>query len=208
MNREYQSLKDEMDVLKYRSERLDKLEASVYSYKIKLEEMDDLRNQMRSLEEDNSKYLERIFQMEEEVKKIALLRSQIDGYKKQIQQLHEQTLGDEMKIKKLEYEYKDVEETCRMLRTEKEQLRSEYRRLRDSHEQLAISAQAFEQTKQGRREWANMANKLLNLIATKYTKKNKESKDEIESEPLQHSDDAQVSIFSSVELINLPAEIK
>ena len=53
-----------------------------------------------------------------------------------------------------------------------------------------------------------MANKLLNLIATKYTKKNKESKDEIESEPLQHSDDAQVSIFSSVELINLPAEIK
>ncbi len=111
--------------------------------------MDDMRNQMRILEENNSQYLEKIFAMEEQNKKITAFRSQIENYKKQIQQLHEQGLNDEMKMKKLEYEFKDIAEACRILRDEKEVLKFEYQRLKESHEQLAISAQAFEQTKQG-----------------------------------------------------------
>ncbi len=60
-----QHLKDEVDILKHTSDKVEKLESAIEIYKIKLEEMADLKNQMRQLEENNSKYLEKIVQLEE-----------------------------------------------------------------------------------------------------------------------------------------------
>lgn len=65
MVQENQSLKDEIDVLKHNSDRVEKLESIIASYKIKLEEMSDLKKQMRALEESNSTYLEKILLLEE-----------------------------------------------------------------------------------------------------------------------------------------------
>lgn len=62
---EHQNLRDEIDVLKHRSDKVEKLESTIESYKIKLEEMVDLKRQIKSLEENNTKYLEKILVMEE-----------------------------------------------------------------------------------------------------------------------------------------------
>lgn len=62
---EHQNLKDEIDVLKHRSDKVEVLESTIESYKIKLEEMMDLKRQIKSLEENNTKYLEKILNMEE-----------------------------------------------------------------------------------------------------------------------------------------------
>lgn len=60
-----QNLKDEVDILKHTSDKVEKLESTIQNYKIKLEEMVDLKTQMKQMEENNSKYLEKIIQLEE-----------------------------------------------------------------------------------------------------------------------------------------------
>lgn len=62
---EHQNLKDEIDILKHTSDKVEKLESTIETYKIKLEEMADLKKQMKALEENNTKYLEKILLMEE-----------------------------------------------------------------------------------------------------------------------------------------------
>ena len=125
---ENQSLKDEIDILKHTSERVEKLESTIDNYKIKLEEMADLRRQMKSQEENNAKYVERIVCMEEEVRKQVTLKSQIEMYKKQIQELHERVTSDETRVKSLEYELKGMEE-------EKQKWQSDYERLKYKHDE-------------------------------------------------------------------------
>jgi hypothetical protein len=58
-------LTDELDVLRHNAEKANKLEATIETYKIKLEEMSDLRSQVKLLEASNTKYMETIIQMEE-----------------------------------------------------------------------------------------------------------------------------------------------
>jgi hypothetical protein len=61
--------------------------------------MADLRRQMKSQEENNAKYVERIVRMDEEVRKQVTLKTQIEMYKKQIQELHERVTSDEARMK-------------------------------------------------------------------------------------------------------------
>ncbi len=125
---ENQSLKDEIDILKHTSDRVEKLESTIDNYKIKLEEMADLKRQMKNQEENNAKHVERILFMEEEVRKQVTLKSQIDMYKKQIQELHERITSDETRMRQLEYELKGAEE-------EKHKWQSDYERIKYAHEQ-------------------------------------------------------------------------
>ena len=54
-----------MDILKHTSSKIEKLESAIDAYKIKLEEMYDLKNQMKDMERDNTRYIEQIIQLEE-----------------------------------------------------------------------------------------------------------------------------------------------
>lgn len=65
MAQEHQTLKDEIDILKHTSDKVEKLESTIEMYKIKLEEMVDLKKQIKLLEENNTKYLEKILVMED-----------------------------------------------------------------------------------------------------------------------------------------------
>ena len=44
-----QNLKDEVDILKHTSDKVEKLESTIQNYKIKLEEMVDLKTQMKQI---------------------------------------------------------------------------------------------------------------------------------------------------------------
>jgi chromosome segregation ATPase len=146
-----QNLKDEIDILKHTSDKVEKLESTIEAYKIKLEEMADLKKQIKISEENNTKYLEKIIILEEEVKKISTYKAQIENYKKQIQELHEKMLVDEMKIKKLEYEHKSAEDKSNELRQEKERLRSDYEHIKEMHQLLQLDAQLSQASKIGKK---------------------------------------------------------
>uniref|UniRef100_A0A8C2C3F2 Hook microtubule tethering protein 2 n=1 Tax=Cyprinus carpio TaxID=7962 RepID=A0A8C2C3F2_CYPCA len=80
---EAQSLKDEMDILRHSSDRVSRLEAMVETYKRKLEDLGDLRRQVRLLEERNHVYMQRTCELEEELRRANAIRSQLDTYKRQ-----------------------------------------------------------------------------------------------------------------------------
>jgi chromosome segregation ATPase len=136
LSSETQNLKDEIDILKHNRDKVNKLESTIETYKIKLEEMSDFKNQMRLLEETNTQYMQTIIKMEEETKKIQALKNQIEMYKKQIQDLHENIRIQEMKVKKYELENKKLEERFLQEQNEKEQLVHEIDKLKETNEHL------------------------------------------------------------------------
>uniref|UniRef100_A0A8D3BZT3 Calponin-homology (CH) domain-containing protein n=1 Tax=Scophthalmus maximus TaxID=52904 RepID=A0A8D3BZT3_SCOMX len=80
---EAQAFKDEMDILRHSSDRVNQLETMVETYKRKLEDLGDLRRQVRLLEERNTVYMQRTCELEEELRRANAVRNQLDTYKRQ-----------------------------------------------------------------------------------------------------------------------------
>lgn len=64
---------------------MSRLEALVETYKRKLEDLGDLRRQVRLLEEKNTVYMQRTCELEEELRRANAGRTQLDSYKRQVQ---------------------------------------------------------------------------------------------------------------------------
>ena len=62
---EAQSLKDEMDVLRHTSDKAVKYEATIETYKKKLEDLGDLKRQVKILEDKNTMYMQNTMELEE-----------------------------------------------------------------------------------------------------------------------------------------------
>lgn len=60
------------------------LEASVETYKRKLENLGDLKRQMKLLEENNMTYMHNTVSLEEELRKANAARAQLETYKRQV----------------------------------------------------------------------------------------------------------------------------
>uniref|UniRef100_A0A8C9ZFS5 Hook microtubule tethering protein 2 n=1 Tax=Sander lucioperca TaxID=283035 RepID=A0A8C9ZFS5_SANLU len=117
---EAQSLKDEMDILRHSSDRVNQLEALVETYKRKLEDLGDLRRQVRLLEERNTVYMQRTCELEEELRRANAVRSQLDTYKRQAHELHTKHSAEAMKAEKWQFEYKNLNDKYDALLKEKE----------------------------------------------------------------------------------------
>lgn len=61
-----------------------KLEASVETYRKKLEDLGDLRRQVKALEEKNMTYMHNTVSLEEELRKANAARAQLETYKRQV----------------------------------------------------------------------------------------------------------------------------
>lgn len=66
------------------SDRVVILEASVETYKRKLENLGDLKRQMKLLEENNMTYMQNTVSLEEELRKANAARTQLETYKRQV----------------------------------------------------------------------------------------------------------------------------
>uniref|UniRef100_A0A9J8BPT0 HOOK N-terminal domain-containing protein n=1 Tax=Cyprinus carpio carpio TaxID=630221 RepID=A0A9J8BPT0_CYPCA len=129
---EAQSLKDEMDIL--RSET--RLEAMVETYKRKLEDLGDLRRQVRLLEERNHVYMQRTCELEEEQRRANTIRSQLDTYKRQAHEMSTKHSAEAMKAEKWQFEYKNLNDKYETLLKEREKLICERDTLRETTEEL------------------------------------------------------------------------
>uniref|UniRef100_A0A3Q2P8B1 Hook microtubule tethering protein 2 n=1 Tax=Fundulus heteroclitus TaxID=8078 RepID=A0A3Q2P8B1_FUNHE len=133
---EAQALKDEMDILRHSSDRVNQLEALVDTYKRKLEDLGDLRRQVRLLEERNTVYMQRTCELEEELRRANAVRSQLDTYKRQAHELHTKHTAEAMKAEKWQFEYKNLHDKYEALLKEKERLISERDSLREANDEL------------------------------------------------------------------------
>uniref|UniRef100_A0A8C8IA07 Hook microtubule tethering protein 2 n=1 Tax=Oncorhynchus tshawytscha TaxID=74940 RepID=A0A8C8IA07_ONCTS len=127
---EAQSLKDEMDILRHSSDRVSRLEALVETYKHKLEDLGDLRRQVRLLEERNTVYMQRTCELEEELRRANSVRTQLDTYKRQVGR------EEALKAEKWQFEYKNLQDKYDALLKEKERLISERDTLRETNDEL------------------------------------------------------------------------
>lgn len=69
---------------RHSSDKVAKLESQVESYKKKLEDLGDLRRQVKLLEEKNTAYMQNTVSLEEELRKANAARSQLETYKRQV----------------------------------------------------------------------------------------------------------------------------
>ncbi|XP_055553984.1 protein Hook homolog 3-like isoform X2 [Falco biarmicus] len=139
---EAQSLKDEIDILRHSFDKVAKLESQVESYKKKLEDLGDLRRQVKLLEEKNTVYMQNTVSLEEELRKANAARSQLETYKRQAVELQNRLSEESKKSDKLDYECKQLKEKVDSLQKEKDRLRAERDSLKESIEELrCIQAQ-------------------------------------------------------------------
>ena len=73
---EARTLKDEMDVLRHTSDKVSKYEQTIETLKKRLDEMSDLKGQIRLLKEKNTSYMQTNMELEEEVRKSGTYKSQ------------------------------------------------------------------------------------------------------------------------------------
>lgn len=77
-------MKDEVDALRESADRMSNYEATIESYKKRMEEYVDLKKQVKILEQKNVEYVQRSIEHEEDAKKCGVLKSQLEIYKKQV----------------------------------------------------------------------------------------------------------------------------
>uniref|UniRef100_A0A674EVG9 Hook microtubule-tethering protein 1 n=1 Tax=Salmo trutta TaxID=8032 RepID=A0A674EVG9_SALTR len=118
---ESRALKDELDILRSCSDRAVKLEASVETYRRKLEDLGDLRRQVKLLEEKNMTYMHNTVSLEEELRKANTARAQLETYKRQVQELHRKLSEESRRADNLAYEMKKFEEKYDAVMKEKEE---------------------------------------------------------------------------------------
>uniref|UniRef100_A0A8C1LVV5 Hook microtubule-tethering protein 1 n=1 Tax=Cyprinus carpio TaxID=7962 RepID=A0A8C1LVV5_CYPCA len=134
---ESRALKDELDILRcVCSDRAVKLEASVETYRKKLEDLGDLRRQMRVLEEKNMTYMHNTVSLEEELRKANAARAQLETYKRQGQELHSKLSDESRRADNLAFEMKKFQEKYDALLKEKERISIERDTLREINEEL------------------------------------------------------------------------
>ncbi|XP_030627393.1 protein Hook homolog 1 [Chanos chanos] len=138
---ESRALKDELDILRSCSDRAVKLEASVETYRKKLEDLSDLRRQVKILEEKNMTYMQNTVSLEEELRKANAARAQLETYKRQIQELHKKLSDESRRADNLAFEMKKFEEKYETLLKEKERVIIERDSLKETNEEL-LCAQA------------------------------------------------------------------
>lgn len=137
---EARALKDEVDVLRNFEDRAIKHEATIEMYKKRLEEMADLKRQVKALEEKNAAYVQTSVDLEEESKKTGSLKSQIEMFKRQVQELQATVSAETQRADKCAFESRRSQEQLQSLQKEKERLVAERDALREANEELTCNS--------------------------------------------------------------------
>ncbi|CAF0919381.1 unnamed protein product [Rotaria sordida] len=131
------NFKDELDILRNKCEKMTKLESTIDAYKIKLEEMSDLRQQMKYLEETNLRLFDEKANLEQEYKQAKLLQTQVEFHKRTNQELYQKISELQRVTDKAEFEKNRAEERLNAINAEKNNLTNQIELLRDTNEKLS-----------------------------------------------------------------------
>ncbi|XP_060087879.1 protein Hook homolog 1 isoform X1 [Heteronotia binoei] len=136
---ESRALKDEIDVLRTVADKATKVEATIEVYRKKLEDLNDFRRQVKSLQETNMMYMHNTVSLEEELKKANAARAQLETYKRQVQELHNKLSEESKRADTQAFELKRLEEKHEALLKERERLIVQRDALKETNEELRCS---------------------------------------------------------------------
>ncbi|XP_037958706.1 protein hook isoform X2 [Teleopsis dalmanni] len=129
-------LKDEVDVLRESNDQLKMCEAQLDTYKKKLEDYNDMKKHIKMLEDRSADYVQQNAQFEEDAKKYATIKGQVELFKKEVQELHTKLDVEMSKNVKLEFENKNLESNMNALQRVKDSLLKERDNLREAIDEL------------------------------------------------------------------------
>ncbi|XP_030376923.1 protein hook [Scaptodrosophila lebanonensis] len=133
---ELTTLKDEVDVLRESNEKLKVCEAQLDIYKKKLEDYNDLKKHCKMLEDRSADYIQQNTQFEEDAKRYASTKGQIELFKKEIQDLHTKLDETFETNVKLEFDNKNLASNLNALQRAKDILLKERDSLREAVDEL------------------------------------------------------------------------
>jgi len=136
------TLKDEVDILRETSEKVTKYEGIIETYKKKLEEMGDMKRQIKYLEEKNNEYMQNNLDLEEELGKVSVKKPQLEVYKKEINELNAKLSGEHDRADKLSFENAKLIEKLETLSVEKDRILAEKNALKEMNEELRLTVEA------------------------------------------------------------------
>ncbi len=131
------SLKDEVDILRENSDKVGKYEGVIETYKKKLEEMADLRRQIKFLEDKNAEYIDNNMELEEKLGKVA--RPTTDLFRKQIAELNSRLTSETERADKCKFENDRLMEKLEALTVEKDRIVAERDFLKESNEEMKFT---------------------------------------------------------------------
>ncbi|XP_072749684.1 protein Hook homolog 3 [Anoplolepis gracilipes] len=129
-------LKDEVDALRETVDKVAKYEIMIESYKKKMEDLSDLKRQLKISEDKNVEYLQIKLDYEEEVKRTMMLRNHLEACKQQLTEVHHRLDEQSNKYDRLEFEGKKMEAKLGALQREKDRLIIERDALKETNEEL------------------------------------------------------------------------
>jgi hypothetical protein len=135
------NFKDELDILRNKCEKMvctpplpllshpslsfqTKLESTIDAYKIKFEEMSDLRQQIKYLEETNLRLFDEKSNLEQEYKQAKLLQTQVEFHKRTNQELYQKISELQRVADKAEFERNRLDERLNAANAEKQVCRN------------------------------------------------------------------------------------
>ncbi|XP_063357929.1 protein hook [Cydia amplana] len=160
------TLKDEVDALRETAAKAATLEATVASYKKRMEEHVDLRRQVKLLERANTEHVQRAIEHEQAATRANALRAKLDIYKKQVIDLNEKLDAEMTKADKLEIENKKLSSRADFLQRERDKLVCDRDALKETVEDLThytITAGASEDNVSQELIPTEMKDKLIRL---------------------------------------------
>jgi len=134
-------LKDELDILRDKSDKVEKYEAMIDTYKNKLGEMGDLKRQIKLLEDKNTEYMQTNMDLEEELGKASHRKPHMEVYKKQVAELNLKLTSETERADKIEFENAKLLEKLETLSVEKDRISAERIVLKETNEELKLAAQ-------------------------------------------------------------------
>ncbi|RLW05648.1 hypothetical protein DV515_00004681 [Chloebia gouldiae] len=159
---ESRALKDENDILRATADKASKLELTVEVYRKKLQDLNDFRRQVKSLQETNMMYMHNTVSLEDELRKANAARAQLETYKRQVQELHNKLSEESKRADKLAFEMKRLEEKYEALMKEKERLIVQCDALRETNEELRCAQMQQDHLSQtGEKSHENLAAEIL-----------------------------------------------
>ena len=142
-------LKDEVDILRETSDKVEKYEATVEKMQKKMEEMADLKRQLKLLETKNTSLMQINIELEEDVKKAGNWRPTMEKYKKQTQELQDKIDAEMKRADKSEFETKKLLEKLEAISVEKDRLQSERDDLKEKFSEVSDQLKVFSNTEPG-----------------------------------------------------------
>ncbi|XP_060516325.1 protein hook [Cylas formicarius] len=131
-------LKDEIDALSESAGKVNDLEQALASYKKRLENYQDLKKHVHKLEQNNTDYIQKNMELEEELSKSNTWRSQCETYKSRIIELEQKLDEETQKADKAQFNLEKAELKLATLNGEKNRLIAERDSLREENEELKL----------------------------------------------------------------------